>query len=618
MKNKITKISLLVFLNFVFIINNVALANNQEIIHSFKSDILVKQNAEVEIQETIIYNFGSNQKHGIFRSIPYKHPLENKILVLDYKVKEVVDENNQQIKYSISKNRNNFIVKIGDKDKLISGQKTYIIKYSLKGIINYFDSHDELFFNINGNEWEVPIENIEANFNLDNFFANTSLKDDFNAICYTETIGSREQNCQIDKSYSTKIISFSASNLKPKQGLTIAVSWPKGLVEKIDKTYNTISKGLIKSYNEDGKITLLGKFLFTLQYLLLSFPLLVLIKLIIDWQKKGKNPRALRTIIAEYEAPININPAEAHIIMTEAKIDLGKMATATLIDLARRGYFIIKEQEKKVLFSKKIDWSLIKINKQKPEDQLNDYEQYLLKNIFKDKEEISLSQLKNISSVMELNKIKKELNQAKIALGDKIFQKDLMPNNPFKLIREYQILGVKILISFVLANVIVCILLGEKIGIIGAIFGTVAICIIFSIFSNIMPSLTDKGMEIKEKLKGFKLFLKTVEKDRVKFHFSPEAHPKKFAEYLPYAILFGVEKQWAVLFKDIKTAIPDWYQGKQGDNFNSVIFISNINQMNSGIKESFVMTGSAAASGESGFSGGGSGGGFGGGGGGSW
>ena len=132
-----------------------------------------------------------------------------------------------------------------------------------------------------------------------------------------------------------------------------------------------------------------------------------------------------------------------------------------------------------------------------------------------------------------------------------------------------------------------------------------------------MPSLTEQGMQMKEKIKGFELFLKTVERDRVKFHFSPEAHPEKFAEYLPYAILFGVEKQWANLFKNIIAAIPDWYQGTQGTSLNSIIMVSRMQAINTALNSSFVATGHTAASGQSGF-GGSSGGGFGGGGGGSW
>ena len=144
--------------------------------------------------------------------------------------------------------------------------------------------------------------------------------------------------------------------------------------------------------------------------------------------------------------------------------------------------------------------------------------------------------------------------------------------------------------------------------------------IMFAIFKSIMPCLTEYGMGIKEKLKGFKLFLSTVEKDRVKFHFSPQANPEKFADYLPYAIIFRVEKEWAKLFEGVGEASPSWYQGTGGVPVSAFYVASGLGKFNSSIRSSSLVSYSAAAAGRSGFSRGGgfSGGGVGGGGGSSW
>ncbi|MDD3098689.1 MAG: DUF2207 domain-containing protein [Candidatus Pacebacteria bacterium] len=616
-------IYLLIILSGVFIDNNVVLANDQEVIRNFESNILVKEDSSVEIQETINYDFGFNQKHGIIRYIPFRYPLEDKILVLDYQIIFVQDEEQNNIQYSTYEEGNNFVIKIGSPNELISGQKTYIIKYILKGIINYFDDYDELFWNVTGNNWQLPIEHSTTYFALDNFFAEASLND-FQAICYTGLLGSKEQNCQIDKALSARVISFKSSNLNPKEGLTVAVNWPKGFTKEVEKQYIETTEGKIISpvnlYTPSGKISLFGRFLFALQYLLFFVPFIVFIILFSLWWKKGRNPRTVKSIMAEYEAPANVNPAEAHIIITEGLVNLGKMATATLIDLARRGYFIIKEEQKKILFFKSNDWKFIKTDKHKPEDLLSEYEKYLLDNIFEGKNEIFLSSLKNSSSASKQAKIKKDLEQAKVSLGKSLIEKKLIPENPFVLTKKLKIWQIVTTVLFLLVSFFVSICAGKPaLGLFISFGGTFVIIIIFSIFIKIMPSLTEQGMEAKEKLKGFELFLKMVERDRVKFHFSPQAHPEKFAEYLPYAILFGVEKQWAKLFKDINAAVPEWYQGKQGMNLSSVVIASNIGNINSRINSSFVTAGFTAASGGSGFgSSGFSGGGFGGGGGGSW
>ena len=616
-KGKIWFIAILVVLTCVFIGNKIILADNQEIIRDFYSTVVVNQDSSIEIREAITYDFNSNQRHGIFRSIPYQYPLEGKTLILDYEVKSVENEKGISIPYVVYTEDNNFVLKIGSEDKLISGQKTYIINYIIKGAVNYFSDYDELFWNVTGNNWQVLIEHSELDFVLSDSFSDLSMED-LKVICYTGVLGSKEKNCLIDKFLSARIIHVEAYNLKPREGLTVAIGWPKGFVQEITKRY---------IFPTDTKnVPLVIKAWFVVRYIFLSFPLAVFIALFSMWWKTGRNPRGTRVIMAEYEAPSNILPAEAHIIITEGVVNMGKMATATLIDLARRGYFIIKEQSKKVLFFQSIDWRFVKTNKQNPMDALSEYEKYLLDTIFEDSDEVLLSSLKKVSSIVRYKKLKKNLEVAICSLGKSLIDKDLIPQNPFTLtkkMRKWQFL-VSVIFLFAGLTFIYLVISSSASEIetfipdlIFIFVGYAFISIMFLIFIRIMPSLTDKGLEIKEKLKGFELFLKTVERDRVKFHFSPKAHPEKFADYLPFAILFGVEKQWAKLFQNISIATPQWYQGKEGVNINSVYIASNILSINSAIGSSFFTSGSFAASGGSGF-GGGSGGGFGGGGGGSW
>ncbi|MFZ2252991.1 MAG: DUF2207 domain-containing protein [Minisyncoccia bacterium] len=122
---------------------------------------------------------------------------------------------------------------------------------------------------------------------------------------------------------------------------------------------------------------------------------------------------------------------------------------------------------------------------------------------------------------------------------------------------------------------------------------------------------TRKGYVALDHLKGFKDFLRVTETQRYIFHNAPEKNAEQFMEYLPYAIAFGVEKEWAKTFEGITITNPDWYDG--GGNmstFNAVALTQSLG----GFSTAF-----AASSGTSASSGGGSsGGGGGGGGGGSW
>jgi uncharacterized membrane protein len=121
---------------------------------------------------------------------------------------------------------------------------------------------------------------------------------------------------------------------------------------------------------------------------------------------------------------------------------------------------------------------------------------------------------------------------------------------------------------------------------------------------------TKKGYEALDHLEGFKLFLSVTEKERYEFHNAPQKSPEQFMEYLPYAIAFGVEEEWAEVFKDITIPDPTWYDGGSVGHFSATNLATSVGAFS---------TAFAASSGSSGSSGGGSsGGGGGGGGGGSW
>jgi len=151
---------------------------------------------------------------------------------------------------------------------------------------------------------------------------------------------------------------------------------------------------------------------------------------------------------------------------------------------------------------------------------------------------------------------------------------------------------------------------------------TISAIIIF-IFGLLINPYTQKGAETNWQIKGFKLFMKTVDKDRAKFYEKENI----FEKFLPYAIVFGITDIWIKKMKEIykeeyfANYIPMWYIGA-GSNytFNIDKFSSDIASLSSAISNNISL--SSGVSGGSGFSGSGgggsAGGGSGGGGGGGW
>ena len=146
--------------------------------------------------------------------------------------------------------------------------------------------------------------------------------------------------------------------------------------------------------------------------------------------------------------------------------------------------------------------------------------------------------------------------------------------------------------------------------------------LIMVVFAFIMPSKTKEGAEFEENVKGFILYLKTAEVDRIKFHDAPEKNPQTFEKYLPYAMVLGLVDEWSGKFEGIVQRPPEWYHGANlNQAFSASLFANSLNSFSSTTNNSFVssMPHTSASSGISGFGGGGSSsGGFGGGGGGSW
>ena len=106
-----------------------------------------------------------------------------------------------------------------------------------------------------------------------------------------------------------------------------------------------------------------------------------------------------------------------------------------------------------------------------------------------------------------------------------------------------------------------------------------------------------------------------AEKDRINFHNAPEKKPEVFEKFLPYAMVFGVEKAWAKEFEGIYTEPPKWYKDNNMSTFNTIIFANSLHSFANYSNNAISSTpGKGSGSGGGGFSGGGGGGG----GGGSW
>ena len=159
-------------------------------------------------------------------------------------------------------------------------------------------------------------------------------------------------------------------------------------------------------------------------------------------------------------------------------------------------------------------------------------------------------------------------------------------------------------------------LLINKLYLIGYIIGIIAI-----ICMLILLSREDKrnpyGIKILGRIKGFKNFLETAEKEKLEA--LVEENPHYFYDILPYTYVLGVSDKWIKKFETINLQAPDWYEGF--NSFNVTSFGSFMNHTFTSASNTMSSSPSSSGSGSSGSGssgGGSSGGGSGGGGGSSW
>src|SRR5690606_28877145 len=97
---------------------------------------------------------------------------------------------------------------------------------------------------------------------------------------------------------------------------------------------------------------------------------------------------ARQDVVVEYLPPDDLKPAQMGVLMDERADTLD--VTATIVDLAVRGYLHITELEKKGWFGSN-DWKLTKL---KDGNDLSPFEKRVLTGLFNSKTEVEMSDLK--------------------------------------------------------------------------------------------------------------------------------------------------------------------------------------------------------------------------------
>ena len=547
-------------------------------IKNFDTEIILNKDSSAEIIEKIIADCGNlPNKHGIFRIVPDKIKIKGgKEIKTPVKLIGITDFSGKAYKYKTIHRNGAVAWKIGDPRKTVQGVNNYLIHYKVGNVIRFDNpSFDEFYWNLLGAFWDLEIDNFHARL----IFPKEISRENTRIEYYTGRLREKRKNLAYYFWSAPNILEFSSvQELKKGQGITASIIFPKGIFSPYHFSFWELYR----------------------EYLYFLIPLFVFIVCFFLWWKYGKDPYIKKSIMPMYEVPENLTPLEMGVLMTGKEAVKKEFISAEIINLAVKGLLSIKEIEKKFLIFEFKDYLLIRNHQPETEHSLTSAQKFILEKIFERKNEIKLSSLKN-KFYKNIKIIQKKTREA-------LIEKELITKKGINLSKKL------VTLSSGLFFVLLCSFYFLKKWIPfswNALLALGLSSVVIFIFSYIMPSSTLKGAETLWKIKGFKMFMETVDKDRAKFYEKENI----FEKLLPYAIVFGITDIWIKRIKQIygeeyfATYAPSWYTSTSR-SFDAKSFSSNLNALSSAIAAN---VGSRSGAGGAGGAGGGAGGGGGGG-----
>jgi uncharacterized membrane protein YgcG len=618
--------------------------DNIERITEFSSDITIGQDGTLTIQEDISVNAQRDQiQRGIFRDFPtdYIDDFGNRYRV-GFTVQRVMRDGRDE-PYTLENIGNGRRVRIGDADIFLTpGIHDYTIVYTTSRQIGFFENFDSLYWNVTGNGWAFAIDSAEAVIrlpgeNLEEFEVYTGLE------------GATGQDATVTRLSADTVRFTTTRQLGPGEGLTVAVSFPKGIVAP--PTATDRASDFLRDNGATGAALIGFLALFAYYFYV--------------WSRVGRDP-AGGVVVPLFAPPEGFSAAAARYVY---RMGYDRKAfAAALISMAVKGYLKIFEDDR--------SYTLSRTGLSPEETNLAKGERAVANALFAGRGEIELKSTNHKTISKSISALQDALRNEDegvyfVTNGGWFFAGLLIVLVSAILVVTFSdFAGAAVFIfvwlsiwsigtSFLVLRVIqqwrgVVLGTGNRIlnlggaifstlfatpfvgGLVGALvlastlvsaFAVIALIaqgILAFIFYRLLKAPTKAGAKIHDEIEGFWMFLTTAEKDRLEVLHPPHVTPEIFEKFLPYAIALDAENAWSKKFEaeiaeagldaGDKSYRPHWYSGRSFSRLGTSGFASSIGSAVAGATASAAR----APGSSSGMGGGGSSGGGGGGGGGGW
>ncbi|MBL0162355.1 MAG: DUF2207 domain-containing protein [Xanthomonadales bacterium] len=606
-----------------------------ERILSFHSDIDIAADATMIVSETIkVRSEGDRIRRGIYRDFPthYRDRYGNRIDVL-FEPVDVTRDGAPEASHSEGLS-NGMRVYFGDANVLLDdGEHTYVFRYRTSRQLGFFEDHDELYWNVTGNGWAFTIDQASAVVSLPGNPDAAQIK----VEGYTGAQGSKGQDytASVDENGHAHIAT--TRQLPPENGLTVVVSFPKGLVAAPD-----MNQKMAWFAADNRREAVLGIGL-----------IVVLGFLYMQWKRVGVDPKG-GVVIPEYDPPPGISPAAARYIrrmeyddrcFAADMVDLGVCGAVKIIKQGKSDFSIERAgtpgenvpDSARVLYESLLGTATSLEFKNENHTEIgaarSGHESFLKSTFAKDNFNRNdgigcLGALISIAAIVGAFLIDRQSANAAVIVPTVLtfFAATAASTLIYKMIVAWQggrrPIGLSIGALVAAAAVVVV-----------AGFLTMTSSLVFAIlvaliagvqvpFGYWMRAPTVQGRKLLDRIEGLRLYLAVAEADDLGRAKAPPMNLDEYQRLLPYALALDVEKTWGDKLADAigpaavaaAAAGMAWYYGGNGRAFDASSFGSSLgSSLSSAISSSATAPGSSSGGGGGGSSGGGGGGGGGGG-----
>ena len=613
-----------------------ALAADTEHIVSFSADYAVQADGGMDVTETLVWDFGSGEHHGIKRYVITQQGYQNskdQHRVYDLTDVSASSPSGAPADVDVSQFGANSVIRVGDPNTTVEGVQTYVVRYHLAHVVNAFPDHVELYWNVTGNQTSVPTDKVSVTVHGPGGVTQ--------ARCFYGEQGSTTECTAQPGATAT----YSAPGLAAYQQVSVVAAFPPGGFT--DTSPELQAGGTDTSGEFGGSGTTLSPAAARAVSLLglgagITVPVLAaaLMGFLVwtrgrDEQYAGLTPglapadggegqvvrgSAPGAVAVQFQPPKGVQPGMVGTIIDETANTID--VSATVVDLAVRGFLQVREVPGSGMFSR-TDWELTALPPPAGEPLLT-YEQVLLNGLFRDSNPVLLSSLKNHFA--------STLSSVQADMYAEVVRRGWFRKSPQSQRRVWIGVGTVLLFAgvgsgwfFGLHSSDVDARAGLGLPIPSGIVlagGLVVAGLIVQVLGRRMAARTASGSAVLSQSLGFKQYLLTAEANQIAF----DEASNIFSRYLPFAIVFGVADRWAKVFADVAQAaaaagqslsMPTWYVFGPGGFGGFQDIAHGVDSFSTTASGTFTST--PGSSGSSGFGGGGfSGGGGGGGGSGSW